>query len=209
MTDQIRESLRQTYDAGARTRDRSDLPEWKRAERARFLSHFRSRGMRTLLEIGAGTGRDSRYFSDDGCDVTCIDLSPAMVELCHKKGLRALVMDVAHLTFDSATFDAVYSFNSLLHLPKTELPAVLIELQRVIVPGGLFYLGTYGGFDHEGLYDEEDDHTPRRFFSFYDDAHLQHVVGKSFDILEFQSQTIPGNDPEIRFQSLLLQRPHT
>ena len=162
--------------------------------------------MSTLLEIGAGTGRDSRYFSDAGYEVTCVDLSPAMVQLCREKGLKAMEMDIAHLTFSDASFDAVYSFNSLLHLPKAELPAVLLGLRRVIVSGGLFYLGTYGGFDHEGIY-EEDDHIPHRFFSFYEDNHLQHVVGKSFTILAFQSQEVLGNDPRIRFQSALLQRP--
>ena len=205
MTDEIRDSLRQAYDASALTRDRSDLPKWKRAERANFQSHLRTRGMSTLLEIGAGTGRDSHYFSDAGYEVTCIDLSPTMVQLCLEKGLTAMEMDVANLTFSDASFDAVYSFNSLLHLSKAEIPAVLIELQRVLMPGGLFYLGTYGGFDHEGIY-EEDDHAPHRFFSFYEDTHIQRVVGKSFNILGFRSLKILGDNPRIHFQSLLLQR---
>jgi len=206
VTDEIRDSLRQAYDAGALTRDRSDLPKWKRAERANFLSHLRARRVRTLLEVGSGTGKDGRYFSDAGCEVTCIDLSPTMVQLCREKGLKAMEMDIAHLTFSDASFDAIYSFNSLLHLPKAELPAVLIELQRVLMPGGLFYLGTYGGFDHEGIY-EDDDHSPRRFFSFYEDAQLRRLTSEVFDELSFQSLKFPGNEGPLRFQSLLLQRP--
>jgi len=205
VTDEIRDSLRQAYDASALTRDRSDLPKWKRAERANFQSHLRTRGMSTLLEIGAGTGRDSRYFSDAGYKVTCIDLSPTMVQLCRKKGLKAMEMDVANLTFSDRSFDAIYSLNSLLHLSKAELPAALLEIRRVLVPGGIFYFGTYGGYDHEGVY-EDDDHTPRRFFSFYEDERLRHLASKIFDELSFQSLRIPGNKTPLRFQSLLLRR---
>ena len=206
MIDKLREALRQAYDSNAHARDRADLPQWKHIERSLFLSHLRTNGLTRILEVGAGTGRDSLYFSEAGCEVTCIDLSPVMVRLCLDKGLTALVMDVADLSFTDASFDAVYSFNSLLHLPKTELPAVLREIRRVLVPGGLFYFGTYGGYDHEGLF-EADDHTPRRFFSFYPDALLQHVVGEAFQVLDFRSLAVSGNDPRIRFQSLLLQHP--
>ena len=206
MPDKLRDNLREAYDAGAMSRDRSDLPQWRRSERAGFLSHLRSNKMKHLLEIGAGTGRDGSYFANAGCEVTCVDLSPAMIRLCHDKGLTALVMDAADLSFQNESFDAAYSFNSLLHLPKAELPAVLMEIRRVLVPGGLFYFGTYGGHDHEGIY-EKDDHTPWRFFSFYEDEHLECVVGEAFDVLEFRSVATPGDTPQIHFQSILLQRP--
>ena len=205
MADTLRDDLRQAYDADALSRDCSDLPQWKRSEREGFLSHLRSNGLKHLLEIGAGTGRDGRYFADAGCKVTCIDLSPAMIRLCHDKGLQALVMDAAELSFQDASFDAVYSFNSLLHLPKSELPTVLMNIRSVLVPDGLFYFGTYGGHDHEGIY-EKDDHTPQRFFSFYGDEHLQRVVGEAFDVLEFRSIVTPGDTAQIHFQSSLLQR---
>jgi len=208
MPDNLRKALKQAYDSSAHTRDRADLPEWKRLERSRFLAQLQTNEQTKLLDVGAGTGRDGLYFAEAGCDVTCIDLSPAMVELCRKKGLKALVMDVVDLSFPASAFDAVYSMNSLLHLPKAELPAVLLELRRVLKPGGLFYFGTYGGYDHAGIY-EDDDHTPHRFFSFYEDAHLQRVVGQAFEILSFQSLQISENPQKLRFQSLLLQRPHT
>ena len=206
MTDELRDALRQAYDAGALSRNQSAFPEWKSSERAGFLLHLQARGLTRLLEVGAGTGRDSRFFADAGCTVTCIDLSPTMVKLCRDKGLVAHVMDVADLSFPAASFDAVYSFNSLLHLPKTELPAVLQEIRRVLVPGGLFYFGAYGGHDHEGIH-EEDDHSPPRFFSFYEDEHIRRVVGECFGVLEFRSLETPGASAQIRFQSLLLKRP--
>jgi len=206
MADPLRDRLRQAYDGGAEARDLSPLPDWKVAERARFLCQIQENQLCVLLEVGAGTGRDSRFFADAECVVTCIDLSAEMVRLCRQKGLKALVMDVAKLSFADASFDAVYSFNSLLHLPKDELPGVLQEIRRVLRPEGLFYFGTYGGFDHEGIY-QEDDHDPSRFFSFYDDEHLKRLAGEVFEILEFRSMDINDRDPRFRFQSLLLRKP--
>lgn len=205
MTDDLRDRLRRAYDRGAEARDHSDYPAWKAAERDAFLSQLRTHRLYRLLEVGAGVGRDSRFFRDAGCDVTCIDLSVNMVARCRDKGLDAHVMDVAHLAFENDTFNAVYSFNSLLHLPKEELPAALQEVHRVLVPGGLFYFGTYGGFDHEGTH-LDDDHNPPRFFSFYDDDHLTQVVSTVFTVIERRSLKVDGYDERLRFQALLLQK---
>jgi len=206
MANPLRDRLKQAYDRGAEERDHRVLPQWKIDERSRFLKHLQKDRLVRLLEVGAGVGRDGRFFADRGYEVVCIDLSPEMVRRCWEKGLDAAVMDVAQLALEDASFDAVYAFNSLLHLHKTELPAVLLEIRRVLRPGGLFYFGTYGGFDHEGIF-EEDDHSPLRFFSFYEEGHLKRVVGEVFDILEFRSLVTPGDTSQIRFQSMLLQRP--
>jgi len=207
MDESLRDKLRRAYDSRADARDRSGLPQWKACERDGFLSHLRANGLTRLLEVGAGTGRDGRFFADAGYAVTCIDLSPAMVQLCCAKGLSAQVMDVADLTFADESFDAVYSFNSLLHLPKCELPSVLLEIRRVLAPGGLFYFGTYGGFAQEGVY-EEDNHDPPRFFSFYDDDDLQLVVSKAFEVVDFRSLAVDGSEPRLHFQSVLLRKPY-
>ncbi len=202
----LRDDLSKAYDAGAYSRERSELPLWKQSERALFLRHVKERGLSRILEVGAGTGRDSRFFANAGLEVTCIDLSKAMVALCRDKGLNATVMDVCDLTFVDASFDAVYAFNSLLHLTKDELPDALREIHRVLRPGGLFYFGTYGGSDYDGVL-EDDDHIPRRFFSFYEDEHILKVTQAVFECVSFQVIEVPESHNRFAFQSMLLQRP--
>ena len=67
-----------------------------------------------------------------------------MVERCRAKGIEAHVMDFLHLDFPAGSFDAVFAMNCLLHVPNQDLPAVLAAV-RSIRPGGLFFVGVYGG----------------------------------------------------------------
>lgn len=202
MNQEWKENLVKTYDRYALERDQSQIDPWKAEERERFLQMLKQAKKSTLLEIGAGTGRDGKFFHDHGFKVVCIDLSPEMVRLCKEKGLSAYVMDFCKLEFLNATFDAVWALNCLLHVTKEELPKVLQGIKAVMKPEGLFYLGIYGGPDSEGIW-EEDYYQPQRFFSFYTDEQIQEVVAKHFDVLSFN--TVPINET-VHFQSMILQK---
>jgi SAM-dependent methyltransferase len=200
-------ALRAAYDGSAGERERGEVAPWKQAERERFLAALRRAGARTLLEVGAGTGKDALYFRDHGLDVTCTDLSPAMVALCRQKGLRAEVRDVLHLGLPPAAFDAVYTLNCLLHVPRRDLAAALAAIRAVLRPGGLCFLGVYGGRDSEGVW-ADDRHEPQRFFSFNSDAGLRRAVAPHFDLLDFRAVPVDrSGDSGLHFQALLLRRP--
>jgi SAM-dependent methyltransferase len=196
--------LRLSYAHGADARERATLAEWKLTERARCLAAFQEAGVRTVLEVGAGTGKDSLYFQQHGLAVTATDLSPAMVAWCRRKGVPAEVRDLLNLDFPPASFDAVYTINCLLHLPKPDLPAALAQIAGVLRPGGLAYIGLYGGIDQEGIA-PDDQHQPPRFFSFHTDAGMYHAVSRHFEVLSFSCIRVE-RDTELHFQSFLLQR---
>ncbi|MFG1680445.1 class I SAM-dependent methyltransferase [Nonomuraea sp. NPDC049269] len=200
--DDVIGSLRAAYDGSAKRRDGSGKQPWKLAERAAFLSRVQDSGGRRLLEVGAGTGQDSAYFQDNGLDVVAVDLSPAMVDLCREKGIEAHVRDFLHLDFAPESFDAVYALNCLLHVPNGDLPTVLDAIHALLRPGGLVFLGVYGGgtLHGEGPF-EGDDHEPPRFFAFRTDEELQEFASRSFEIVDFHGV---GSD-ELRFQSLTLR----
>lgn len=199
-----RDALREAYDKSATARDASEMQDWKIRERGIFLERLHSEQKRTLLELGAGAGKDGRFFQENGLIPTCIDLSPAMVALCRQKGLNARVMDIAEIEFPEESFDAVYAMNSFLHLCKAEMTGVLARIHRLLKPEGLFYLGVYGGYDHEGTW-EEDRNDPKRFFSFYSDEHIRQVVGEIFTIVSFNRVIYDPGEPR-HFQSLTLRK---
>jgi len=195
--------LRAAYDRGAGARDQFVKEPWKLAERAAFVDLLHAVGASRLLEIGAGTGQDSEFFRDSGLQVVAIDLSPAMVAACQAKGIEAYVRDFLNLGFPSASFDAVYALNCLLHVPNSDLSDVLVALREVLRPGGLFFLGVYGGNESsEGLL-AGDEHDPPRFFAWRTDEELQQFARKHFQVVDFH---VVKTD-RMRFQSLTLRRP--
>jgi SAM-dependent methyltransferase len=196
-------SLRQAYGpAAAAERDGRQKEAFKVDERRRFLDLLRDRGATSLLEVGAGTGHDSLYFQGQGMRVLCTDLSPAMVELCRAKGLDARVADFLGLGVPPASFEAVYALNCLLHVPTPDLPRVLEAVGEVLVPGGLFYVGTWGGADEEGLM-QEDRYPVPRFFAFRSDRVMKEILAKHFHVLSFTTFDADGN----HFQSFVLEKP--
>jgi SAM-dependent methyltransferase len=202
----LRDNLREAYDKYAQERETSLTQDWKIVERAKFLALLQQEHKQSLLEIGAGTGRDSQFFQDAGLETVCIDLSPVMVELCRQKGLKAYVMDMSQIQFPDGSFDAIYAMNSLLHLTKAEFPIVLRRIDALLKPNGVVFLGIYGGYEHEGIWDK-DSYTPKRFFSFFPDEHLEQEVAQVFEILSFSPIILDPENP-IHFQSLTLKK-HT
>lgn len=129
-----------------------------------------------------------------------------MVQLCRSKGLEAYEMDFLNLKFPDAHFDAVYALNCLLHVPKTDLAAVLSAIHRVLKPSGLFFLGVYGGFESEGIW-EDDHHTPKRFFAFYTDDQLLKIISALFLLEDFKRIELPGlGHPDMIFQRLIVRK---
>lgn len=204
MDKQRKADLIEAYDLHAEEREKFEIENWKRDERGHFLTLLNIEGKQILLEIGTGHGRDSLFFQEHGLSVTGIDISPVMVDLCRQKGVVAFVMDIVDLEFEYSSFDAVYALNSLLHLSKQEFPVALKNVHKVMQPGGLFYLGMYGGVDFEGVW-EDDSYTPKRFFSFHTNESLKKIISSWFEIIYFQ-ELIFGEE-ELNFQSVILRKP--
>jgi SAM-dependent methyltransferase len=195
--------LREAYDARAAWRDGQSKQPWKLAERQAFRERLMP-GIR-LLEIGAGTGQDSAYFQEEGFAVVAADLSAVMVEHCRAKGIEAHVMDFLHLDFPVCSFDAVFAMNCLLHVPNHDLPAVLAAVRAVLRPGGLFFVGVYGGNESAEGPIHDDSHVPPRFFSWRTDEELLGFVANArFDVVDFHPVDVGHG---YRFQSLTVRRP--
>lgn len=121
--------------------DQPSLP----AKRAN--TSFREHGVRSILELGSGHGRDTLYFASQGFQVTALDYSRPGIEQITRhaalKGVSDSVVALQHdvrdaLPFPDGTFDACYShmlFN--MALSTDELEALAREVWRTLRPGGL------------------------------------------------------------------------
>ncbi|MDF2804205.1 MAG: class SAM-dependent methyltransferase [Anaerocolumna sp.] len=181
----MKSNLRDYYNKEAPSRNLNNKDEWKISQRSDFCNLIKSENKTTLLEIGAGTGDDSVFYMKSGLEVIAVDLSPEMVRICIEKSIKAYELDFYNLVDLNNTFDCIWSMNSLLHVPKSDLPKVLKTIDSVLNKNGLFYMGVYGGLDLEHYYIDDFSDIPR-LFSFYNEQALKDVLSYSFNILSYQ-----------------------
>ncbi len=137
-----------------------------------------------ILDLGCGSGRDSRHFIDAGYRVTAVDGSS---EFCSRAS-RYLEMPVRQLLFSEldydSEFDAVWACASLLHVPRNELHSVLRLVARALKPGGLLYMSfKYGNSERE---------SGGRLFSDYSESDIE-WIGSASPYLHYQSHWISGD----------------
>lgn len=205
MRNTIKQNLIDAYNKKVIDRDSLNLPDWKLKERDIFSRYIKDEKISNLLEIGAGTGKDSLYFKEIGLNTYSIDISPEMVKFCNSKGLNAKVMSFENIEFQDNYFESIWALNCLLHVPKKDIRGVLNEIKRVLKPSGLFYMGVYGGRNFEGIW-EEDAYDPKRFFSFFKDDSIKELLSELFTIEYFNviSTEIVGG--KFHFQSIILRK---
>jgi SAM-dependent methyltransferase len=103
-----------------------------------------------ILDLGCGSGRDSKAFLVAGYQVTAIDGSVGCCRLAGDYiGQPVLCQTFAELDFDAA-FDGVWACASLLHVPYAELTDIFRKVARALKPGGYLYASfKYGDFEGE------------------------------------------------------------
>ncbi|HEY3498249.1 MAG TPA: class I SAM-dependent methyltransferase [Polyangiaceae bacterium] len=89
---------------------------------------------REVLEVGCGTGLILGRVAERAARAEGVDLSPGMLELARRRGLSVQEGSATALPFADASFDLVYSFKVLAHVPEIE--RALGEMARVCRPGG-------------------------------------------------------------------------
>lgn len=141
-----------TFDAHASSYDDVALSVVGRVFRDRVrdeLRPFVAPGKR-VFDLGCGTGLDALWFAAHGCDVTAIDVSPAMVAACAARVERAaksqLVRtvegDLDHLDLLDAAgeqADVIVSNFGVINC-LTELPTFAAAISRALAPDGTVVL---------------------------------------------------------------------
>lgn len=130
-----------TYDTGMQGEHARKLYPCVLAEVARAaLGNLAPR----LLDLGCGTGALAELVLGEipGAQLTCVDLSPRMVETARLRlGDQAdvLLADAERLPFHDSTFDVAWCNDSFHHYPDPE--RAVFQTWRVLVPGGTLVVG--------------------------------------------------------------------
>lgn len=150
--------------AGAWDQDRSRGGLYERPWLDRFLALLPPRS--TILDMGCGSAEPSaHYFVDQGCAVTGIDSSPALVSMCKQRfpdqtfpGQTWIVADMRGLSLNRR-FDGILAWDSFFHLCPEDQRAMFPIFRNHAAPNaalmftsGDSYGEAIGNYEGEPLY---------------------------------------------------------
>ena len=123
-------------------RESGDDLDWAGLWTRPFLAPLREAGVRTVLELGCGTGNDAVRLAGEGYSVTAVDVSGEAIGQAQARFgslARFMVADVTRrLPFPDGSFDAVMSNVALHMFPDQVTRGVFAQVGRLVRPGGLF-----------------------------------------------------------------------
>ena len=115
--------------------------------RNKFLSYVKPGGI--ILDLGCGTGRDSKAFLDLGYKVVAMD---GASELC-KMATKLIGQEVICSTFEEfepkEKYDGIWACASLLHIDKNSIKEVVKKLLPYMNDNCIIYM-SYKYGDHDG-----------------------------------------------------------
>jgi len=155
----------------------------------------------TILDAGAGSGRDTKYFKEQGYEVVAFDNCPEIVKIASEyTGQDVLLMSFSDVSFEEK-FDGIWACSSLLHVTSFDLPDVLSRLARSLKPNGILYTSF--------KYGETETVHGGRFFRDYTEDSFDELLKKipCFRVIKYwiTSDLRPGRQDE-KWLNILIEK---
>ena len=178
-----------------------DIAQTYHEQRDKFKSHELLAEFSSLLppggdvlDVGCGAGVPvARFLVRAGFKVTGVDVSSTMLELArvHVPEASLVQMDMRRLDLEAGSFDGICAFYSLFHVPRDELPQVLVGFNRLLRQDGIL-LFCSGRDAWEGT---GDFHGARMFWSHPDRAATRRfVLDAGFVVTMSKVQELGGEE---------------
>lgn len=154
-----------------------------------------------ILDFGCGSGRDTKYFFEQGYNVEAIDGS---AELC-KLASEYTGIKVKNILFQELSevdkYDGIWACSSILHLPVGELDEVMRKMMIALKKNGIMYTSfKYGIFAGERNGRYFTDMTEDVFAEF-----LSRIDGLKVEEQWITSDVRPGRGEE-KWLNLILRK---
>lgn len=170
-----------------------------RETQTRFSSKIKDGGR--ILDFGCGSGRDTKYFLEQGYQVTATDGSS---ELC-KLASGYTGIPVKHMMFqelgEREAYDGIWACSSILHLPLPELKDVFHRIRAALKEDGVLYTSfKYGSYEGERNGRYFTDMTEDKFSDF-----LMDIKGLELEEQWVTSDIRPGRGDE-KWLNIILRK---
>lgn len=122
-----------------------------------------------ILDLGCGSGRDSRFFIDSGYRVSALEASQPLAQLAAKHIGQPVIVQRYQQLSGFECYDGIWACASLLHCSKQQISDVFTRCINTLKPGGVWYMSfKYGQgerLDERG-----------RFFNNYSATELEELL---------------------------------
>ena len=147
-----------------------------------------------ILDAGCGPGRDAALLRLAGAEVVGLDLARAMLRQARSLDDAGNLCqgDIRRLPVASNSFDAVWCFAALGHLPPPAIPHALTEFRRVLDDGWLYIVVRQGTGVRTTAWQGS---LPRHFTDLTPDGLAASLHTANFTIHEQNTWPAPNQTP--------------
>lgn len=150
----------------------------------RFLSRLPSKAY--ILDFDCGSGRDSKYFLDNGYNVKAID---GAIEMC-KLASKYINREVECMKFeeldDENIYDGIWACSSILHIEKEKLAEIFTKMINALKDNGVIYTSFKIGTGYEV--------KEGKYYNFLTKEEMEETLkktGKNVKIIDY-FETLPS-----------------
>ena len=155
----------------------------------------------SVLDFGCGSGRDTKYFKEQGFQVTAIDGSEELCKIASEYA-GVPVRQMLFMELDEvAAYDGIWACSSILHCPYEDLVIVMRKICTALKDNGVLYTSfKYGTFAGERNGRFFTDMTEEKFKEL-----LKKVPGLEIEDLTITTDVRPGRGEE-KWLNLILRK---
>ena len=133
----------------------------------------------SILDLGCGSGRDTKYFLEHGYRVDAIDGSAELCALASEYTGIPVKCQLFQELDASEVYDGIWACSSLLHLSYGELDEVLHRIENALKAQGILYMSfKYGVFEGE---------RNGRYFLDFTEEKLEQLLKKHIGLQQLRS----------------------
>lgn len=162
------------------------------------IADMKRRQVRKVLELGAGAGRDTAAFVENGFDVTAVEISKSGATRLKNDFPAALIIngDIREVKLSpQSTVDAIYAFSVLHYFTDAEINKIYKNLTPHLKEGGRLYIAMrsvndemYGKGKKVGKNTYEFNDAVRRFFT--PKTMVAQVSKNGFEVVSMSDRTV-------------------